>query len=328
MLGGTPKAIVLVALTVGLSTILLTSASAVAADTRFKACRHSNDAAKHTAASAVSQSRLATDDPHCSSVQNSSLSSLGELTERAPSILNHLEITKIEMKNSQDFDRAIQQKVFQHLDEAIAKYDRWSSCETPCRLNSETVETSRQQYERMRLELSLMQPDDPTIQARQSPKSWIASRPRHPFAAAASLPLSTAEERDQARGEFLRRLSEKKISTTLGDTREEVTRIDKAMIDIRSEARRNYLALISDNPLLLFLNSDSQTSSKASKTEITSPQIREASKKLADEIRSEKARLLELPMADRLEALIDYAPLAERILKQNPQLCNTAEKLA
>jgi len=298
-------------------------------NTRFVSCEKNgspNFKADSTPGSTSKVNSPYTKDPHCSVPSGTSPSSLNALLETAPLISGQLVKLTTEMQRSQKFDNSLEQSVLSRLDESIERYERLSRCQAPCQIPPETLDSTLKQHKALKTELALMQPDDISINARQSPKAWTASRPIHPFPKAASLPLAAADEKDGHRREFLRRLADKtpfiksrtesllKNKGAIAENPAETQQIDQAMIEIRNEARQKYLELISGNPLLLFAKDGSE--------------IRDASKKLADEIRSEKKRLLELPKEKRLDALIEYTSLTENILKSNPEFCETAEKLA
>lgn len=259
---------------------------------------------------------------------------LSDLRSHGAQIQNSLAATVSDIRDTHRFSRKLELAVFQQLDASLEKYERFARCDASCAPGlQEMIDRLTPQLMSVRTELSIMQPDDLSPGAMGRSESWFSLKPKHPFSQSPELQLLTKNEREATREIFVHRLAAKVPSVAaradkilsngelLAQSRSEEIAVGKAMIQVQSEARENYLKLIGNDALLIFL-SDAHLP-------LTVHEIVEASAKLKDQIAKEKTRLnaIKDPIA-KSEAFIQYHAAADSILKTEPGLCGTADKWA
>ena len=239
----------------------------------------------------------------------------------------------LDLSQKFNFENKLSVGVESQLNTVIAKYDRWAKCEGACTDLDTSLATLPKIQRAMRFELALMEPDDLTSGAIQTPRGWFTVKPKHPFSKSPELAFLTSTENGEVKAEFFRRLAKHDPSIAsridaiqsgtelIGRDSLQINRIEKAILKVRAEARQNYLRLIGTNPLLIFLDDHGQPLDRRA--------IAEASAKLSNETLHEKTRLAGIQdPKEKAEALIEYKAVAETVLKQNPRYCVAAEKLA
>jgi hypothetical protein len=223
--------------------------------------------------------------------------------------------------------------VTRHHNASIEKYDALSNCDSTCMdLIQPLITELSPQLQAMRIELSLMQPDDLKPAAIARTEAWFGMIPRQPFSKSPALQMLNANERTILREAFVRRLAQRvpavaaradaiisKSEPPFTSSAEALV-VNNAMIDIQRDARKKYLKIIGENPLLIFISD--------ARLPLSPQDISEAAKQLRDHISEEKIRLIQISdPAEKSEALIEYRAAANSVLKDEPGLCSLANAL-
>jgi hypothetical protein len=317
------------ALFVAVVSLFLFLNSSILNAAQFKACEDSARVAK--APSELAPAGIRPRDVSCHQSDE-----IGLLRSTGLIVSTRLETTLQNLKDSVGLQDELEKAVLNHLGTSLEKYEHLGSCDSRCSPEmSPMLLKTAPEISQLRLEMSLMQPEEVGTNAIETDRGWFSTVPRHPFAKSPSVPSLSEGERNSIRDEFLKRLAEKlpfiaarlpsikARKSVLGETAVERGQIAQALVQIQNEARQNYLKAIGRNPLLIFLEQndpDLPTSTR---------DLAAASQYLANEIRAESARLKGLPASpEKSQAFIEYQPLVEATLRRHPEYCTAALNVA
>lgn len=261
-------------------------------------------------------------------------------------IYSDADLIKNRLQEYSQFSQTLRSKILNSLEKKQKELERISTCRPT---NSEAVDDctrslamhrmqARSLWPRLITELSLAHPRDVNPHMFNSKVSWYDTHPKHTFSNSEALQPLSAEQKQDMESAFLDRLAEKVpsvgsyISTTrkktslLTEDAKDETLIKIAMVEIRREAKANYIETVQQNPLLIFLGpvlqNDPQSPSDSA--------IQAALIKMKDEVEREIAFIKQGGINSE-RRILSYRNLANEVLAQNHSLCPaalTAQKAA